>query len=229
MSASSPAPANGVEYGRRRLIILVGVMLAALLQTLDATIVIAGRDGRPMNAGAFTRTSAFGGPDTVDITTQPATNYFENFTAGLIFRSPELAVDTESIMRFAREFDPQPFHLDPQAGAASFFGALVASGWHTAALTMRLLVESGLAIAGGLIGAGGEIKWPAVLRPGDRIHVETEVLATRPLRSRADMGMITMRSRTINQTGAVVQELTANLFVPRRLPAEPRTAPEPAS
>lgn len=151
-------------------------------------------------------------------------NYFENFQPAMTFRSHSIEVDVAAIVRFAREFDPQPFHLDPQAGAASFFGAQVASGWHTAALTMRLLVESGLAIAGGLIGAGGEIKWPAVLRPGDTIHVETEVIATRPLRSRADMGMITIRSRTVNQTGAVVQELTANLFVPRRPAVDAATA-----
>jgi acyl dehydratase len=146
----------------------------------------------------------------------PAMNYLEDFREGMEFRSHDIEVDTDAIVRFAREFDPQPFHLDPQAGKESFFGAQVASGWHTAALTMRLLVESGLAVAGGLIGAGGEIKWPAVLRPGDRIHVETEVMATRPLRSRAGMGMITIRSRTVTQTGAVAQELTANIFVPRR-------------
>jgi len=159
-------------------------------------------------------------------TNDPDTNYFENFSAGMTFRSPSIDVDADAIVRFAREFDPQPFHLDAQAGAASFFGALVASGWHTAALTMRLLVESGLAIAGGLVGAGGEIKWPAVLRPGDSIHVETEVIATRPLRSRPDMGMITVRSRTITGAGAIVQELTANLFVPRRPLADlPSPAP----
>jgi acyl dehydratase len=161
-------------------------------------------------------------------TNDPDINYFESFSTGMTFCSPSIDLDADAIVRFAREFDPQPFHLDPQAGADSFFGALVASGWHTAALTMRLLVESGLGIAGGLVGAGGEIKWPAVLRPGDRIHVETEVIATRPLRSRADMGMITVRSHTINGAGAIVQELTANLFVPRRPPvAPPSPAPDP--
>jgi acyl dehydratase len=164
----------------------------------------------------------------LDLTAQSAANYLEDFAQGVTFRSLDIQVDADAIVRFASEFDPQPFHLDPQAGKESFFGAQVASGWHTAALTMRLLVESGLAVAGGLIGAGGEIKWPAVLRPGDRIHVETEVLATRPLRSRADMGMITIRSRTVNQAGSIVQELTANLFVPRRPSTEagPPTGPE---
>jgi acyl dehydratase len=151
-------------------------------------------------------------------------NHLEDFAVGMTFRSHDIDVDVEQIRRFAGEFDPQPFHLDAQAGAASFFGALVASGWHTAALTMRLLVESNLSIAGGIIGAGGEIKWPAALRPGDRIHVETEVTATRLLRSRPEMGMISVRSLTVNQTGAVVQELVANLFVPRRAASEPGPA-----
>ena len=152
-------------------------------------------------------------------------NYLEDFAVGMTFRSNDMHVDVEQIRRFAGEFDPQPFHLDAQAGAASFFGALVASGWHTAALTMRLLVDSNLAIAGGIIGAGGEIKWPAALRPGDRIHVETEVTATRPLRSRHEMGMISIRSLTVNQAGAVVQELVANLFVPRRTASEASPGP----
>jgi acyl dehydratase len=152
----------------------------------------------------------------VDTTAQPAVHYFEDFSEGRTFASDEIEVSLDDIVRFAREFDPQPFHLDAQAGRASFFGAQVGSGWHTAALTMRLLVESDIAIAGGIVGAGGEIKWPAALLPGDRIHVEIEVIATRPLKSRADMGLITTRTRTVNQSGTAVQELVANLFVPRR-------------
>lgn len=143
-------------------------------------------------------------------------NYLEDFAAGMTFRSPELEVSAEQIISFAGEFDPQPFHLDPSAARTSFFGTLVASGWHTAALTMRLLLASDLAIAGGIVGAGGQISWPTALQPGDRIHVEIEVTATRPLRSRDDLGMITTRSRTLTNAGTVVQELVANLIVPRR-------------
>jgi len=122
-------------------------------------------------------------------------------------------------VRFAGEFDPQPFHLDAQTAQTTFFGTLVASGWHTAALTMRLMVESPLSIAGGIVGAGGEITWPSALRPGDRIHVVIDVTATRGLRSRPQLGMITTRARTTTQNGDIVQQLIANLFVPRRTAA----------
>jgi acyl dehydratase len=152
----------------------------------------------------------------MDATTEPTLRYFEDFSPGMLFRSHEIEVRLEQITRFAAEFDPQPFHLDEQAARTLFFGTLVASGWHTAALTMRLLVESNLTIAGGLVGAGAEIKWPAALLPGDRIHVEVEVTATRVLRSRAEMGMITTRTQTVTAAGTVVQELVANLLAPRR-------------
>jgi acyl dehydratase len=142
--------------------------------------------------------------------------FFEDFAAGMTFRSEAVDVTADEIIRFAAEFDPQPFHIDPQAATSLFFGSLVASGWHTAALTMRLLLASGLTIAGGLIGAGGEIRWPAALRPGDRIHVEIDVVGTRKLRSRTDRGMITTRVRTVTGAGTIVQELDANLLVPRR-------------
>lgn len=142
--------------------------------------------------------------------------YFEDYVEGMQFGSGSARVSSEDIVRFAREFDPQPFHTDPEAAKASFFGTHVASGWHCAAMTMRLLVGSNLSVAGGLVGAGGEIKWPSVLRPGDEIHVEIEVTGKRPLRSRTDVGLLTTRARTINQDGSIVQELVANLLVPRR-------------
>jgi acyl dehydratase len=162
----------------------------------------------------------------VNLSTGPAANYFEDFAVGMTFRSRAIEVSAEQIVRFAGEFDPQPFHLDAHAAHASFFGTLVASGWHTAALTMRLLVESGLSIAGGMIGAGAEIKWPAAMRPGDRVHVEVEVTATRLLRTRTDMGLITTRTLTVNEAGTIVQELVANLFVPRRSAMEGAGAAE---
>jgi acyl dehydratase len=147
--------------------------------------------------------------------------YFEDFAVGMSFVTETLDVSREDIVRFASEFDPQPFHVDPDAAANSFFGTLVASGWHTAALTMRLMVGSPLAIAGGIVGAGGEIKWPAALLPGDRVHVAIDITATRALRTRPTLGMITTRARTTTQRGDVVQELSANLFVPRRVAATP--------
>jgi acyl dehydratase len=152
----------------------------------------------------------------METTALPAAHYFEDFSPGMSFRSREIEVSLDDIRRFAGEFDPQPFHLDAQAAQTSLFGALVASGWHTAALTMRLLVDSDLSIAGGIIGAGGELKWPAALRPGERIHVEVEVTAVRPLRTRPNSGLVTTLTRTLTASGTLVQELSANLLVPRR-------------
>src|SRR5689334_11302601 len=111
--------------------------------------------------------------------------YFEDFSAGQTFRSREHRVTADEIKTFAAQYDPQPFHLDEGAAAQSFFRGLAASGWHTAAMTMRLLVESGLPIAGGIIGAGGdEIRWPHPVRPGDTLQVESEIVETRPSASR---------------------------------------------
>ena len=126
------------------------------------------------------------------------------------------AIDNAQIKAFAAQFDPQPFHLDEQAAATSLFAGLAASGWHTAAVTMRLLVQGGAPIAQGIIGAGAEIAWPRPTRPGDVLQVESEVLEIRPSRSRPDRGMVTLRSETRNQRGEVVQVLTARLVVPCR-------------
>ena len=126
------------------------------------------------------------------------------------------AIDIAQIKAFAAQFDPQPFHLDEQAAATSLFAGLAASGWHTAAVTMRLLVQGGAPIAQGIIGAGAEIAWPRPTRPGDVLQVESEVLEIRPSRSRPDRGMVTLRSETRNQRGEVVQVLTAQLVVPCR-------------
>ena len=114
------------------------------------------------------------------------------------------------------QFDPQPFHLDATAAAQSFFKGLVASGWHTGAITMRLLVQGELQIAGGMIGGGGELTWPNATRPGDTLQVHSEVIAITPSRSRPDRGTILLRSETRNQKGEALQVLTARLVVPRR-------------
>ena len=150
--------------------------------------------------------------------------YFEDLAVGQTFGSGRLWVDEEQIKAFAAAFDPQPFHLDEAAARASLFGGLAASGWHTAALTVRLLVEGGAPIAGGIVGAGGEIAWPRPTRPGDELTVVSEVLDVTPSRSRPDRGMVTLRSTTLNQNGEAVQVLTARLVVPRRSRARPRAA-----
>lgn len=145
--------------------------------------------------------------------------YFEDLAPGQVYGSPQVAVDAEAIKAFAREFDPQPFHLDERDTAETSFGGLVASGWHTAAITMRLMVQGGVPIAGGLVGVGGEISWPRPTRPDDVLRVESEVLEITPSRSRPDRGIVKVRSETRNQRDEVVQVLEARLVVPRRPPA----------
>jgi acyl dehydratase len=142
--------------------------------------------------------------------------YLEDITVGQRFVTDEARVDEAAIKSFARDFDPQPFHIDNEAAKDSFFGGLAASGWHTAAITMKLLVESGPQLAGGMIGAGGELTWPLATRPGDVLHVESEVLAVTPSRSRPERGMVTLRSTTLNQKGEAVQVLTARLLAWKR-------------
>lgn len=142
--------------------------------------------------------------------------YFDDLHPGQRFASGTVTLDEAQILAFGRAFDPQPFHTDPDAARESLFHGLIASGWHTAAITMRLLVTSAPPIAGGLIGAGAEVVWPAPTRPGDALRVEAEVVAVVPSRSRPDRGVVTLRAETRNQRDEVVQILTAKLVVPRR-------------
>ena len=144
--------------------------------------------------------------------------YLEDFAVGQTFRSGRLKIDKERIKTFGAEFDPQPFHLDEEAARDTIFGGLAASGWHTAAVTMRLLVESDINPAGGIIGAGfEEFRWTRPVRPGDELHVESEVLEVRPSRSRPHQGLIKVRTTTLNQNDEAVQITVGSLVVPRRL------------
>lgn len=143
--------------------------------------------------------------------------YLEDFAAGQIYRTACLRVGAEDIKAFAAQFDPQPFHTDEAAAQATLFGGLAASGWHTAALTMRLSVASEFAPAGGIIGAGfEELRWPLPVRPGDELCVEFEVLEVRPSKSRPGQGLLKMRMTTRNQDGKAVQVAVGTLVVPRR-------------
>ncbi len=152
--------------------------------------------------------------------------FFDDLHVGQRFASGSHALDEEQVKAFAREFDPQPFHLDADAAKGTLFQGLVASGWHTAAVTLRLLVEGGLPIAGGVIGAGAEITWPRPTRPGDTLHVESEILEFRPSRSNPGRGVVTVRSETRNHLGDIVQVLVAKLVVPRSAQfANPGPAP----
>src|SRR6266508_5708797 len=142
--------------------------------------------------------------------------YLEDLHIGQRFASGAHAVDEAQIKAFAGQFDPQPFHLDDEAARSTLFAGLAASGWHTAAITMRLLVEGGAPIAGGIVGVSGELSWPNPTRPGDILQVESEILEVTPSQSRSDRGMVTIRSETRNQHGQIVQIFAAKLVVPRR-------------
>jgi acyl dehydratase len=149
--------------------------------------------------------------------TQPLL-YLEDFTPGRIFTSEKtITADAASIKAYAAQFDPQPFHLDERAAERTFFKGLAASGWHTMSMTMRLLVDGGLPIAGGIVGAGAdEIRWPRATRPGDTLRVQAEVLEARPSKSRSDQGLIKVRITTLNQNDEPVQTMIGNLVVPKR-------------
>lgn len=144
--------------------------------------------------------------------------YLEDFAVGQVYRpAARRRVNLEDIKRFAQEFDPQPFHLDEVAAGSSFFGELVASGWHTACLTMRLLVGSEFKAANGLIGAGfDELRWPHPVKPGDELRVETEVTEVRRSKSRPDIGFVKFRMTTLNQDDVAVQVGVCNLVAPVR-------------
>jgi acyl dehydratase len=145
--------------------------------------------------------------------------FLDDLHVGQRFTSASHVLDLEQVKRFAGEFDPQPFHLDEDAAAKSLLGGLAASGWHTAAVTMRLLVGGGAPIAGGILGAGAEISWPKPTRPGDELHVVSEVAEIAPSRSKPDRGIVVLRSETRNQRGEPVQVLMSKLVVPRKAQA----------
>ena len=144
--------------------------------------------------------------------------YLEDLAAGQRFKTGSHLLTQDEIIAFARQFDPQPFHTDPEAARHTFFDGLAASGWHTGAISMRLQVESGPALAGGMIGASVDLTWPQPARPGDILHVESEILAVTPSRSRPDRGFITLKSETKNQKGEVLQLQTSKLLDWRRKP-----------
>ncbi len=148
--------------------------------------------------------------------------YFEDFAVGEIFKpSGRVRVEKDEIVAFAKKYDPQFFHLDEEAARKSIFGRLVASGWHTAAMTMSLVAGSEYRSAGGTVGLGFEgMRWPIPVFPGDELRIETEVLEVRPSKSRPDRGLMKVRTRTLNQNGEAVQELIANAMVPRRPKSE---------
>jgi acyl dehydratase len=147
--------------------------------------------------------------------------YLEDMSVGQVFEHGAIEVTEAEILDFARKFDPQIFHLDREAAKETFFRGLAASGWHTAAMTMRLFVDSGFDLAGGIIGAGGSLTWPRPVRPGDVLSLRIEVLELRPSRSRPDRGMVKARLTMLDASGQAVQVMTADLLALRRNPGAP--------
>lgn len=143
--------------------------------------------------------------------------YLEDVTIGQRFRSDRYAITQEAIISFAREFDPQPFHLDPAAAETSAFAGLAASGWHTAAIAMRLMMMGPMQFVGGAIGLGvDELRWPVAVRPGDTLQLDTEIVDVRPSRSKPQHGIIRLRNVMTNARAEVVLSYTANAMVQRR-------------
>jgi len=143
--------------------------------------------------------------------------YFEDYAVGQVYRSGRHQIDKEQIIAFARQFDPQFYHLDEEAAKNSPFKGLAASGWHTAAITMRLMVDGEFKPAGGILGVGfDQLSWSRPVRPGDELRVTSKIMEVRPSKSRPDRGMIRVQNTTLNQNDEAVQTFTANLLVPRR-------------
>ena len=149
----------------------------------------------------------------------PDAQYLEDLTVGQVFTAGPLTVTEADIIAFARDYDPQPFHTDAAAAASHpVFGGLAASGWHTAALTMRLTVQAAGRLGWGVVGGGGELAWTRPVRPGDTLRLEARVLEIAPSRSRPDRGTALVRNATLNQNDEEVQLFTVRLLVPRRPP-----------
>jgi acyl dehydratase len=143
--------------------------------------------------------------------------YFEDFQIGQKFESKgSVKVSAREITEFAEKYDPQPFHLDEAAGKSTFFKGQAASGWLTAAIVMRMRVET-IRVHGGMIGAGvEEIRWTEPVRPGDSLHTETEVIGIRVSKKRPELGLVTIHTNTFNQRNEIVMKSTVKFLAPLR-------------
>ncbi|MEN3929653.1 MaoC family dehydratase [Microvirga sp. W0021] len=141
--------------------------------------------------------------------------FLDDLAIGQEYQSQQYQLDKEQIISFAKQFDPQPFHTDEAAAEHSFFQGLAASGWHTAAITMKLLVGS-LPIGNGLIGAGVDVQWPRPTRPNDTLRVVSKIIEITPSRSKPDRGIVTVECRTLNQNDDVCQKMLTKIVVMRR-------------
>lgn len=145
--------------------------------------------------------------------------YLEDLNLGQVFESDTVRVERAAMLAFAQAYDPQPFHLDPEAGDLSLFRGLAASGWNTAALTMKLLVAS-VPLADGIIGLSTELSWPTPTYPDDLLRLKTTVQAIEPSATKPDRGVVTMLMETRNQNDKVVQRAIGKLLVFRRPPPD---------
>ena len=161
--------------------------------------------------------------------TRPQSLWLEDIEVGQHYRTTEHLLEANEIIEFASRYDPQPFHLSEQGAVGTLFGALAASGWHTAAITMRLVVTSAIPIATGIIGASIELAWPTPTRPGDLLHVDLTVDSVTTSRSKPDRGFVAVTYDTLNQHGAVRQHTVANLLAFRRPAGEQAAGPRRAS
>jgi acyl dehydratase len=144
---------------------------------------------------------------------------FDDFEPGRVYELGSTTVSEEDILTFAREFDPQPFHVDPEAAKESVFGGLIASGWHTGAMWMRLYVD---AMLGGPTSQGSpgieELRWLAPVRPGDTLHGRLTVLDATPSSRRPDRGTVRIRGEMVNQDGVTVLSMVSRGHFARRAP-----------
>jgi len=153
---------------------------------------------------------------------RPIRYHWEDFTVGLVREFGRVEVTREEVLEFAGRFDPQPFHLDDEAASRSLFGRLAASGWHTAAMAMRMMCDGYLNDSASLGSPGLErLSWPAPVYPGDVLRMRNTVLETRPLASRPAVGLVRSRSEVLNQDGTVVMSMEGVGFFGRRTPGAP--------
>jgi acyl dehydratase len=151
------------------------------------------------------------------VSAKPFRYWFEDFAVGMALEIPGPVLTPESIMEFARRYDPQPFHVDEQAAKQSAYGGLIASGWHTVSLPIRMICDAYLLDAASLGSPGvNEVRWLKPVRPGDAIRLRMTVLEAKPSKSKPDRGTVILKSETRNQRGEAVQILTSKLIVPRR-------------
>lgn len=142
--------------------------------------------------------------------------YLDDLHIGDVFRSDTYTLEEPALIEFAEQYDPQPFHTDPEAAKQTFFGGLAASGWHTAAITMKLLVTSGIPLADGIIGAGGDLAWPSPTRPGDTLRVTGTITGIKRSRSKPHRAFVSFEVETSNQNDEIVQRFCPNLIVEDR-------------